>query len=77
MIKDELIIVGSRYGDLADVLNPLYETEEPIEPDHIKEVIGSDVVCLQPVCNHEDPYAVGVFLNEEKRLGFVCAPPVQ
>lgn len=71
MIKDELIIVGSRYGDLADVLNPLYETEEPIEPDHIKEVIGSDVVCLQPVCNHEDPYAVGVFLNEEKRLGFV------
>ena len=30
---DELIIVGSRYGDLADILEPYYEKAQPIAPE--------------------------------------------
>lgn len=68
---DELIIVGSRYGDFNDVLRPYYEKAQPIAPEEIKTLLGSDVVYLQPVSNSEDPYAVGVFINTKKRLGFV------
>ena len=71
MATDELIIVGSRYGDLADILEPYYEKAQPIAPEEIKTLLGSDVVYLQPVSNSEDPYAVGVFINTKKRLGFV------
>lgn len=70
-ISDEIIIVGSRYGGLADVLTPLYEKGEPIEKENIKQVLGTDVVYLQPVGNNHDPYAVGVFLSTEIRLGYV------
>ena len=40
MITEEIVIVGSRYGDFADVLKPYYEKGEPIEP----EDIGKDPV---------------------------------
>ena len=71
LITEELVIVGSRYGALTDVLKPYYEKGEPIEPENIKKVLGSDVVYMQPVSNPHDPHAVGVFLNTEKRLGFI------
>ena len=71
LITEELVIVGSRYGALTDVLKPYYENGEPIEPENIKKVLGSDVVYVQPVSNPHDPHAVGVFLNTEKRLGFI------
>lgn len=71
LITEELVIVGSRYGDLTDVLNPYYEKGDPIEPKAIESLLGSDVVYLQPVSNSDDPYAIGVFLTTKKRLGFV------
>ena len=70
-ITEEIVIVGSRYGDFTDVLEPYYEKGEPIEPKDIKRLLGSDVVYLQPVSNNDDPYAVGVFITMKKRLGFV------
>ena len=70
-VSQEIIIVGSRYGDLKDVLEPYYDEGKPIEPKDIKTLFGSDVVYLQPVSNSDDPYAVGVFINTNKRLGFV------
>ena len=51
LITEELVIVGSRYGALTDVLKPYYENGEPIEPEDIKKVLGSDVVYMQPVSN--------------------------
>lgn len=71
LITEELIIVGSRYGDLTDVLKPYYEKGIPIEPGNIKGITGSKVVYMQPVNNSKDPYAVGVFLPSEQRLGYV------
>ena len=40
-ISDELIIVGSRYGVLSDVLSPLYEKGDPIEQEKIKVTSGT------------------------------------
>ena len=71
LVTEEIVIVGSRYGDYTDVLKPYYEKGEPIEPEDIKTLLGSNVVYLQPVHNSDDPYAVGVFITTEKRLGFV------
>lgn len=70
-ITQEIVIVGSRYGDFNDVLKPYYEKGEPIEQKDIKKLLGSDMVYLQPVSNNDDPYAVGVFITMKKRLGFV------
>lgn len=70
-ITEEIVIVGSRYGAFADVLEPYYEKGEPLEPKDIKRLLGSDEVYLQPVGNNDDPYAVGVFITMKKRLGFV------
>ena len=70
-ITQEIVIVGSRYGDFNDVLKPYYEKGEPIEQKDIKKLLGSDMVYLQPVSNNDDPYAVGVFIAMKKRLGFV------
>ncbi len=70
-ITQEIVIVGSRYGDFTDVLKPYYEKGEPIEQKEIKKLLGTDMVYLQPVSNNDDPYAVGVFITMKKRLGFV------
>ena len=71
LVTEEIVIVGSRYGDFTDVLKPYYEKGKPIEPEDIKTLLGSNVVYLQPVHNSDDSYAVGVFTTTEKRLGFV------
>ena len=39
-LSEEIVIVGSRYGDLADVVKPLFEQAEPIEGENIVEVLG-------------------------------------
>ena len=70
-IEQEIVIVGSRYGDFTDVLEPYYEKGEPIEPKDIENILGSTTVYLQRMNNTSDPYAVGVFLNTEMQLGFV------
>ena len=68
---EEIVIVGSRYGELADVVNPLYEQGLPVEPEDIKEKLGGDVVYLTPVNNSHDAYAVGVYSVSQKRIGHV------
>lgn len=70
-ISEEIVIVGSRYGALSDVLIPLFEKGEPIEQKNIKEKLGGDVVYFSPVPNERDPYAVGVFTLSERRIGHV------
>jgi hypothetical protein len=46
-LSEEIVIVGSRYGDLADVVKPLFEQAEPIEGENIVEVLGGvEVYCL-------------------------------
>lgn len=71
LITEELVIVGSRYGGLADVLKPYYEKGEPIDTKNIEKLLGSTMVYLQPTSNNNDKYAVGVFLLSEVRLGYV------
>lgn len=64
---EEIVIVGSRYGELADVVNPLYEQRLPIEPEDIKEKLGDDVVYLMPINNSHDAYAVGAYTLSQSR----------
>ena len=68
---DELIIVGSRYGDLADRLKPLYDEGTPLEGEDVKRKIGCEVVYLMKTFNHHDPYAIGVYTTTKKRIGFL------
>lgn len=68
---DELIIVGSRYGVLSDVLRPLYEKGTPIEQEKINEVLGYDEFYLMPGPDDLDPYAVGAYTTEGKEMGFL------
>jgi hypothetical protein len=70
-ISDELIIVGSRYGVLSDVLSPLYEKGAPIEQEKINEVLGHDEFYLMPDPNDHDPYAVGAFTTDGSKMGFL------
>ena len=68
---EEIVIVGSRYGELADVVNSLYEQGLPVEPEDIKEKLGDDVVYLTPVNNSHDASAVGVYSVSQKKIGHV------
>lgn len=68
---DELIIVGSRYGVLSDVLRPLYEKGTPIEQEKINEVLGYDEFYLMPGPDDLDPYAIGAYTTEGKEMGFL------
>ena len=70
-VSDEIVIVGSRYGDLADVVIPLFEKAEPIESENIVEVLGGVVVYLSPRPNKVDGHAVGVYTQSQRLLGFV------
>ncbi|MBP3850450.1 MAG: hypothetical protein J6E43_06505 [Prevotella sp.] len=70
-LSEEIVIVGSRYGDLADVVKPLFEQAEPIEGENIVEVLGGVEVYLSPQPNKVDDQAVGVFTLSQRLLGFV------
>lgn len=70
-ISEEIVIVGSRYGDLADVVIPLFEKAEPIEGENIFDVLGGVEVYLSPCPNKVDCYAVGVYTLSQRLLGFV------
>ena len=45
-VSDELIIVGGRYGDLADRLKLLFEQEMPIVGKDVKEKLGGNLIYL-------------------------------
>ena len=70
-ITEEVFIVGSRYGELADAITPLYNMKRPVDKKDITDAIGDDVVYLKPVPNDHDQYAVAVFNENMKRIGFV------
>ncbi len=69
--SEEIVIVGSKYGELADVVNPLYEKGEPIEKEDIARLLGSETVYLRPKRNEYDKYAVGVYTENSNLLGYV------
>ena len=68
---EEIFIVGSRYGELADVITPLYNTPKPIQAADIIQALGCDEVYLKPVPNDHDVYAVAVYAQDTRRIGFV------
>ena len=68
---EEIVIVGSRYGELAYVVNPLYEKGEPIKRKDIKKVLGGDEVLIYPEDNDFDKFSVGVYTRTHRLLGHV------
>lgn len=68
---EELVVVGSRYGDLADVVKPLYEKGEPIDQKDIKDILGDEEVILSRRPNPYDEYAVAVLTPTQRLLGFL------
>ncbi len=68
---NEIIIVGSRYGELASVVKPLYAMMTPVAQTEIKEKLGGDMVYLSPTDNQFDDDAVGVFTVSQQLLGYV------
>ena len=68
---NELVIVGSRYKDLADVFCEYYETGKPLEHDDLVRILGSDRVMLLPVRNTYDYYAVEVRTTDRKLLAHI------
>ena len=75
--SEEIVIVGSRYGALADVVKPIYETGTPIRENNIKGLLGFDEVILAPADNDFDKLAVGAYTSELKQIGHVwmCQSP--
>ena len=71
MKMNEIIIVGSRYGELASVVKPLYAMMTPVAQTEIKEKLGGDMVYLSPTDNQFDDDAVGVFTVSQQLLGYV------
>ena len=68
---DELVIVGGRYGDLADKLTPLFEKGAPIDEKELEIITGGETLYLMKTANDHDPYAIGVFTPTMKRIGFL------
>ena len=68
---EEIVIVGSRYGELADVLRPLYRQMAPMAQEDIKKMLGGDVVYFSPTFNQFDDEAVGVYTPSQRLLGYV------
>lgn len=76
-LSEEIVIVGSRHGELADVFKPIYEKGDPIKGDSIEGLLGFDDVILSPADNSYDGYAVGVYTSDLKLIGHVwmCQSP--
>ena len=79
-ISEEIVVVGGKYGEYADVLNGLYDQNIPITLQEVRKALGGDQVTLAPASNGFVPYAVGVFNDKNERLGYVWmrqAPAIQ
>ena len=68
---EEVFIVGGRYGELSDEVSNLFNLNRPIEKIDITQAFGDDEVYLKPVPNDVDQYAVAVYNQHTKRIGFV------
>ena len=71
--SEEIVIVGTRYEQLADVVSPLYDNRVPINKKDIAKLFGSDTVYLKPKSNKYDNYAVGVYTADKTLIGYVWA----
>ena len=69
--SDEIVIVGTRYEQLADVVSPLYDMKVPINKKDIARLFGSETVYMRPISNEYDMYAVGVYTANMNLLGYV------
>ena len=68
---EEIVIVGSRHGALADIVKPLFEKGDPIKRKDIKTILGGDEVLIYPERNRYDKYAVGVYTKTQRMIGHV------
>lgn len=71
--SEEIVIVGTRYEQLADVVSPLYDKRVPINKKDIARVFGSETLYLKPKQNEYDNYAVGVYNDDMTLIGYVWA----
>jgi len=69
--SEEIVIVGTRYEQLADVVSPLFDKKVPINKKDIARVFGSETVYMRPISNEYDMYAVGVYTANMNLLGYV------
>lgn len=69
--SEEIVIVGTRYEQLADVVSPLYDMKVPINKKDIARLFGSETVYMRPISNEYDMYAVGVYTANMNLLGYV------
>ncbi len=60
IVPDEIVIAGSRYWDLADSLDALYDQKDPVKKEDIIQIFGSDELLLAPVSINLDKYCVKV-----------------
>ncbi len=70
-LSDEIVIVGSSYGNLLDILKPIFEKGGPISVTDIAKAIGSNEVYLSPESNVFDHFSVGVYTISQQLLGHV------
>lgn len=71
VLSEEIVIVGSRYGELSDVVIPLFEKGEPIKSENIVKALGGNEVILRPDDNKYDRFAVAVYTVKQRLLGYV------
>ena len=69
--SEEIVIVGTRYEQLADVVSPLYDMKVPIKKKDIAKLFGSETLYLKPKQNEYDNYAVGVYNENMSLIGYV------
>ena len=69
--SEEIVIVGTRYEQLANVVCPLYDKRKPINKKDIASLFGSETVYMRPISNEYDMYAVGVYTANMNLLGYV------
>ena len=70
-VSEEIVIVGSGYGELSDEFECLFSQEKPIEEKDIRKTLGDNIVYMMPVCSVHDDQAVGVYSQTERLLGYV------
>ena len=57
-VSEEIVIVGSRYGELADEIATLLNQEDPIGESDIRKALGDSIAYLSPASGTVDKLAV-------------------
>ncbi len=67
----EIAVVGWRYGDLSDVIKPIFDKKESVDPKDIKGILGDDWVIFMLADSPHDIYAVAVRTPDMRDIGKV------